>query len=514
MRGLRLWVCAASLLGPALCGADTLHVDADGQINLAAPAAKGGAGVTLHVRSGPPGATFIGFARFDLQPLPAGAAVERATLRLWVSSVVKAGGIEVVPATTPWSEATLSAQTAPSLGTAVGGLAVAAASAKHYVTADITPLVQAWISGAVVNNGIALRANPGVDAFFDTKENTLSSKGPELELALVSQGPQGVPGPPGPAGPPGPPGADGAPGAQGSAGPAGPTGVSLNPQRLATLAWYAANTTYADVPAGANPNALAFDGANIWLSNSAANSVTKLRASDAANLGTFPAPGGPYSLAFDGAYVWVALLSSNNVLRLRPSDGLGTGTFATGAGPIAVAFDGTCIWVANYYTHDVTKLRASDGANQGSFPVGTNPSAIAFDGSNIWTVNSGSNNISKLRASDGANLGTFVIGNLLGGIAFDGANMWVTHSAGLISKLRASDGANLGSYGLSGAGTAVAFDGSNIWVATITSTLTKLRASDGAYLGTFAVGGDPRGLAFDGLRIWSANYAASSVSRR
>ena len=49
-----------------------------------------------------------------------------------------------------------------------------------------------------------------------------------------------------------------------------------------------------------------FDGNNIWVTNHAANSVSKLRASDGAPLCTFPVGPGPTGIAFDGANVWIA----------------------------------------------------------------------------------------------------------------------------------------------------------------------------------------------------------------
>jgi hypothetical protein len=43
----------------------------------------------------------------------------------------------------------------------------------------------------------------------------------------------------------------------------------------------------------------------VWVANEEGHSVTKLRASDGAVLGTFVAGLGPHSVAFDGANVWV-----------------------------------------------------------------------------------------------------------------------------------------------------------------------------------------------------------------
>jgi len=49
-----------------------------------------------------------------------------------------------------------------------------------------------------------------------------------------------------------------------------------------------------------------FDGAHIWVTNYGDGSVTKLRASDGATLGTFPVGYDfPTGIAFDGANIWV-----------------------------------------------------------------------------------------------------------------------------------------------------------------------------------------------------------------
>jgi hypothetical protein len=44
--------------------------------------------------------------------------------------------------------------------------------------------------------------------------------------------------------------------------------------------------------------------------------VTKLRASDGKNLGTFPVSGQPGDAAFDGANVWVTINSGTTVAKM------------------------------------------------------------------------------------------------------------------------------------------------------------------------------------------------------
>ena len=82
--------------------------------------------------------------------------------------------------------------------------------------------------------------------------------------------------------------------------------------------------------------------------------MTKLRASDGANLGTFATVGS--KIAFDGANMWITNPPSNNVAKLRASDGANLGTFAVGPNPLAIAFDGANMWITNPVSGSVSKL--------------------------------------------------------------------------------------------------------------------------------------------------------------
>src|SRR4029077_5955072 len=64
-----------------------------------------------------------------------------------------------------------------------------------------------------------------------------------------------------------------------------------------------ANFQIESFPVGSSPENLVFDGANIWVTNWSDNTVTKLRASDGANLGTFRVGRNPYHITFDGANI-------------------------------------------------------------------------------------------------------------------------------------------------------------------------------------------------------------------
>jgi hypothetical protein len=199
-----------------------------------------GASDTLQVSSG--SKTFL---QFELTTLPPGAAVSKATLRLFVDAVTTAGAFDVYQVNNTWQEGTLTYKNLPAIGgSATGGnpVSVATTSVNQFLIIDITPLVQDWMNGSVPNDGIVLELNGTAGNFtFDSKENYMTGHQPELEIALTgaigAQGPPGAQGLTGPAGPAGPAGAAGAAGPAGKAGPAGATGPSgatgpIGPQGL------------------------------------------------------------------------------------------------------------------------------------------------------------------------------------------------------------------------------------------------------------------------------------------
>jgi hypothetical protein len=96
----------------------------------------------------------------------------------------------------------------------------------------------------------------------------------------------------------------------------GTSAQAVDPQQVALLRWYGVNQAGNQFSVGSVPTGIAFDGANIWVTNLSSNNVTKLRASDGANLGTFPVGSLPQGIAFDGANIWVANAGSNSVSKL------------------------------------------------------------------------------------------------------------------------------------------------------------------------------------------------------
>src|SRR5215831_20579757 len=185
-RVLRQFVLLLALpVGVAYC---QITPSDDAYTDTATPTTKLGAKPTAGVAS--PAQT--SFVTFDLSSIPAGttgAGISKATLKLFVNTVVTAGSFNVVYVNGTWSEKTITADLSPALGAnIVASVPLDKTMVKDYLLVDITPALKAWLDGTQANDGIALVANSLLSATFDTKENTTNSHPPELDVVFSGGG--------------------------------------------------------------------------------------------------------------------------------------------------------------------------------------------------------------------------------------------------------------------------------------------------------------------------------------
>jgi hypothetical protein len=119
--------------------------------------------------------------------------------------------------------------------------------------------------------------------------------------------------------------------------------------------------TYDVAPYVSYPYAIVWDGEHMWVTLGALNTVVKL-ASTGALVGSYPTGVGPNGMAFDGTNIWITDqvcacvpgltpgctgCPPGTVTKLRASDGANLGTYFVGARPQWVAVDGQYLWVTN-----------------------------------------------------------------------------------------------------------------------------------------------------------------------
>ncbi len=160
----------------------------DAYTDTAVPTGNFGVKPTAGVSS----AAQTSFITFDLSSIPAGtpgASISKATLKLYVNTVVTAGSFNMVFVNGTWSEKTITANLSPALGANIAAsVSLDKTQVKDYVLVDITPALKAWLDGTQANDGIALVANSPLAATFDTKENTTNSHPPELDVVFSGGG--------------------------------------------------------------------------------------------------------------------------------------------------------------------------------------------------------------------------------------------------------------------------------------------------------------------------------------
>jgi hypothetical protein len=114
-------------------------------------------------------------------------------------------------------------------------------------------------------------------------------------------------------------------------------------------------------PYASYPYAIVYDGKYMWVTLGMFNTVAKLAVTGAV-VGTYPAGTGPNGIAFDGTNIWITdqvcacapgmtsgctSCPPGTVTKLSASDGANLGTFFVGARPQWLTHDGTYLWVTN-----------------------------------------------------------------------------------------------------------------------------------------------------------------------
>jgi DNA-binding beta-propeller fold protein YncE len=270
-----------------------------------------------------------------------------------------------------------------------------------------------------------------------------------------------------------------------------------------------------------------FDGKFIWstVQNPNGGVLVKIGLSGEI-LSTTNVGAAPIEMAFDGANIWVTDYTSSDVTIVN-SDGLVLKTIPLpSANPEGIIFDGEYIWVANngVGANSVTKFNAVSQTLLATYPVGLNPDGLAFDGNFIWVTNSYNNNVWKINRETGEYINGYTTGIYPLSIIYDGTNMWVGNGncgspgvpvpgVGGLTKIRAADGVTLGTYTTGNTVRGLVYDGTSIWVCNANdNTVSRLRTADVALLGRFATGKNPRAVTFDGTKIWIANSGENTIT--
>jgi uncharacterized repeat protein (TIGR01451 family) len=123
--------------------------------------------------------------RFDLSDPPPAAAIQSATLALWVNAKDDQGPIGLHRVTAPWDEMTVTWNTFAG-AYEVSPFASIQADANGALLVDVTDQVRAWVAGDDANQGLLLAATSDEkESKFATREEGSADRRPTLHIVSI-----------------------------------------------------------------------------------------------------------------------------------------------------------------------------------------------------------------------------------------------------------------------------------------------------------------------------------------
>ena len=222
---------------------------------------------------------------------------------------------------------------------------------------------------------------------------------------------------------------------------------------------------------GGDPIGLAYDGSSLWVSDSTAKRIYKIRPSDGQVLASFDSPGGstsilgekvdakniipgptagtPAGIAWGNGVLWVACISDGKIYEVNPNVPttdpghvlavLDSNAFTA----FGLAFGGGALWVSDLGTGRILKVDPFSGTVLGSFAAPSSlaasvgprgivpiaPAGLAWANGSLW-VSLGAM-LYRVDPVTGAVLAsTAAPGPTPAGLAFDGVYLWVADPNG------------------------------------------------------------------------------------
>lgn len=276
---------------------------------------------------------------------------------------------------------------------------------------------------------------------------------------------------------------------------------------------------------GSGPLLAKSDGVDVWVPNTFAGTVSRVRASDGKVLDTWTGISNAYAVLIALGKVWVTTFTNpGRLYQIDPTlAGGAVAPFASNLGntSLGIAFDGQKVWTANNAPAGSISIVTPNPFNVSNLTTGfSTPVGIIYDGTNMWLTDSGDSKLKKLDSA-GAVVSSVTVGTTPNFPAFDGTNIWVPNGgSNSVTVVRAAGGlagtvlTTLTGNGLSGP-TQAAFDGQRILVTNSGNSVSLWKASDLTPIGTFSTGASttPFGACSDGVNFWITFFGSDKIAR-
>lgn len=221
-----------------------------------------------------------------------------------------------------------------------------------------------------------------------------------------------------------------------------------------------------NVDVGSDPAGLAFGFDALWVANAGDGSVSRVNLETNSVVQTIEIGNAPSSVAIGEGSVWVANHFDDTVSRIDPTNGRVTSTIDVDDGPVAVVAHDGYVWVANEFSATLSQIDTRTEEVTSVIAVGNGPSALAASGgSSIWVTNSSDDTVSRIDTATRRVSATVPVGKTPSAVTANDEFVWVgAEQDATITKIDATEATTIETIGVAGRPAALAFVDESLWL--------------------------------------------------
>jgi DNA-binding beta-propeller fold protein YncE len=181
---------------------------------------------------------------------------------------------------------------------------------------------------------------------------------------------------------------------------------------------------------------------------------------------TFDLGGAPGAVAVADGSVWVTDSAAGTVARLRPDGKLEGRPIEIEGGPTSITASEDSVWVASG-TGLISRIDAASGKAAPVAELSPQPGGLAADLDSVWVTHPADDRVSRIDATTGDTLDEFDVGDLPTDVVLAGGSAWVANvDDGTVSRIEVESGEVSEPISVaSGQALALAADETGVWVA-------------------------------------------------
>ncbi|MDQ1475704.1 MAG: hypothetical protein QOE62_933, partial [Actinomycetota bacterium] len=275
------------------------------------------------------------------------------------------------------------------------------------------------------------------------------------------------------------------------------------------------------VEVGGAPGAIAADDAEVWVVNTADDTVSRIDARKAsAPANTISVGHDPTAVAIGAGSVWVTNGSDRSVSRINPGAAPSVGdTIAVGNAPSSVTVGLGAVWVTNAIDGTMTEIDPGRAARppdhvRATIGVGAQPSAVTTGFGSVWVANAGSSNVFRIDPRTRSVVASISVGNGPQAITADLGGIWVANTLdNTASRIDPRSNSVVATVLVGHKPSGTTSTGPDVWVTNSDSdTITQIDAKTNEIVRTVRVGNAPQAAA-SGADVWVSARGSAALHR-